>query len=106
MKRFAESEDPSVVVIPMLVRPRVAGVQLELGTVPVQVEDVRVAIAVVMHKMPSISPPLEAYAISGLSVVVPPVFGIFRSADRIGRNSYLSTLYQVSSFFKSAQSPT
>jgi hypothetical protein len=57
MKRFAESEDPVAVVIPMLVRPRDIPVQLELGTVPVQVEDVRVAIAVAIYRMPSVSLP-------------------------------------------------
>ncbi len=81
MRRVAESEDPVVVAIPMLVRPRDVRVQLELGTVPVQVEDVRVAIAVAIYRVPSISPPLEGFPISRLSVGVPPVFGIFRSAD-------------------------
>ena len=46
MRRFAESEDPVVAVIPMLVGPRVIGIQPELGAIRVQVEDIRVAIAV------------------------------------------------------------
>jgi len=59
MKRFAESEDPVVVAIPRLARLRGVRVQLELGTIPVQVEDVRVAITVIMYRMPSMPPPLE-----------------------------------------------
>ena len=59
MRRFAESEDPVVAVIPTLVGPRVIGIQPELGAIRVQVEDVRVAIAVAMYRMPSVSLPLE-----------------------------------------------
>lgn len=58
-KRLSETEDELVVPIPPVRRFRVVCVQFELRIVPVQIEHVRVAVAVDMYAAPSASPPLE-----------------------------------------------
>jgi hypothetical protein len=56
-KRFAGHENPMVVIVPGLARLSVVRVQLKLISVPVQVENVRIAVTVVMYRMPSVSLP-------------------------------------------------
>lgn len=58
-KRLSEAEDKLVVLVPPVGRLRVIRVQLELCAVAVQIEHVRVVVAIDMYAAPSYPPPLE-----------------------------------------------
>lgn len=58
-KRLSEAKDKLVVLVPPVRRLSIVRVQFELRSVAVQVEHVRVVIAVDMYAAPSASPPLE-----------------------------------------------
>ncbi len=57
MKRFATEEDKAVAPIPDIVGIAVVVVQPQIAVVAAHIEQARIARRVVMHKMPSISPP-------------------------------------------------
>jgi hypothetical protein len=77
MVRFAGTkEDKAIVGIPLVVSPPIVAIQPQIVVITIHVEDVRVAVRVVMCEVPSVSPPLEGYIpISGLYGWCDQVFG-------------------------------
>jgi hypothetical protein len=64
-------EHPPIVTIPLVGRPSIVAVELELVRVGIQVEHIRVTIAVGnLYKIPSVPPPLEnSIIISRLNII-------------------------------------
>jgi len=60
MVRFAGTEeDEAIVGIPLVVWPAIVRVQPQPVVIAIHIEHVRVAVAVVIYGVPSVSPPLE-----------------------------------------------
>ena len=60
MVRFAGTKkDETILGIPLAAGPPIVRVQPQPVVVPIHVEDVRVAVRVVMCEVPSVSPPIE-----------------------------------------------
>jgi len=59
--RVAGTEkDEAILKIPLVVGFAIVRVQPEVVVIAIHIEDVRVAVAVVMYSVPSVSPPLES----------------------------------------------
>ena len=59
MKRFATEEHEAIVAIPPVVRLVPIRIKLPLAVVGIHVEQMRVAVRVVLYAMPSVPPPLD-----------------------------------------------
>ena len=86
MKKVAEKKSPPIVAIPLVVELAIVGIQPRTIGIPIDVEHVRVAIAVEnLHEIPSTPPPMRFCEIIRLYFIL-----YFQ---------YISISYQVFSFF-------